>query len=177
MSKVMRRTFPELEALADAHNSTRAGLVSTNVHRDAGDHTITFATLSGTGTTNENLAIAAVNECLVKYLIHVRDIYNVIAAADGSIGVTHKGVWAIASFVRATTLATAYTLANLLKSDGNLHFVDTTAHDNADSSTSVAATNATTLGSLQTLTNELKADFNTHFALALGGKSIRVVPA
>lgn len=173
----MRRTFPELEALADAHNSTRVGLVSTNVHADAGDHTITFATLSGIGTANENLAIAAVNECMVKYLLHIRDIHGVIAAADGSIGVAHKGVWAVASFVRATTLATAYTLANLLKSDGNLHFVDTTAHYNADSSTSIAATNATTLGTLQTLAAEIKADLNTHFALALGGKSIRVVPA
>jgi hypothetical protein len=177
MAKIMRNTFPELKDLAEVINADRTARVSTNVHRDAGEYTITFATLSGTGTTNENLAIAATNECMYKYLLHVKDVYNVIAAADGSIGVAHKGAWPVEAFVKATDLATAYTLANLLKSDGNLHFDDTDAHDNADAATAIAAADATTLASLQTLVNELKGDFNAHFALALGGKSIRLVPA
>lgn len=176
MAEVIRNTFPELSQIASVINADRVARISTNVHRDAGDYTVTFTTLSGTGTANEDLAIAATNECMYKYLLHVRDISGTVAS-DGSLGVTHKGAWAIAAFVKATSLATAYTLANLIKSDGNLHFVDTTAHDNADSSTSIAATNATTLGTLQTLVNEIKADLNTHFALALGGRSIRVVPA
>jgi len=176
MAEVIRNTFPELSQLASVINADRAARVSTNVHRDAGDYTIGFATLSGTDAAAQQAAIDAANEMMYKYLLHIRDI-SLTPASDGSVGVAHKGAWAVPSLTKATSVGTAQTLANAIQTDYTSHIADTTAHDNADGTNTWTTTAASNLATLQTLLNAGKGKLNAHFAAALGGRSIRITPA
>jgi len=58
----------------------------------------------------------------------------------------------------------AYTLANEIKADHNIHIASAVYHKAADTSNAVTSTDATTLATLYTLVNEIKSDFNTHEA-------------
>lgn len=165
MSEKIRNTFPELTQIASAINADRVARVSTNVHRDPGDYTIDFATLSGTDAAAQTAAINAANEMMYKYLIHIADT------------LVHKAARTAPSLTKATSLATAYTLANAIQTDYALHIASTSDHDNADATNTWTTTAASTLSTLQALLNAGKTKLNAHFAFALGGRSIRVVPA
>lgn len=66
----------------------------------------------------------------------------------------------------ASTLATAYTLLNEIKTDYALHIASTVFHSAADATNTIAAADATTRGTAITLANELKTDINAHFILS-----------
>lgn len=165
MSEIMRNTFPELSQIASVINADRVARVSTNVHRDPGDYTLDFATLSGTDATAQQAAIDASNEMMYKYLIHIQDT------------LAHKAARTVPSLTKAASVATAQTLVNAIQTDYALHIASTSDHDNADATNTWTTTVASNLATLQTLANAGKTKLNAHFALALGGRSIRVIGA
>lgn len=167
-----------------AHNTTRAALVSSNIHRDAGENTIGFATLSGatdSGGPNDTAMIAAANELLVKILAHYDDVDTVeYPASPGTFGVAHKAAWAratVAALSAATTVSVAESNLHTMAVDWNSHMLSSSAHDNADAgTTAVVQTTCDTYAHSQTCANQLKTAFNAHTALALAGSSLRRVP-
>ncbi len=170
MATILRNTDPLCAVVAAAHNNLRRLAVGagSKFHYDASEQTLTFTTLSGTGAANEALAIAATNELMYVYQFHIRDtVAHIIAQAAEPV------------LVKATSLATAYTLATAIKADYATHIADTDMHPNADSTNTVAAADATTLGSLQTLVNEMKntTALKAHMADALAGYALRLQDA
>lgn len=61
-----------------------------------------------------------------------------------------------------TSPGAAYTLANEIKADHNIHIASTTYHKAADTTNTITSSDASTLATLYALANELKTDFNTH---------------
>lgn len=72
----------------------------------------------------------------------------------------------VSAVADATSLATAYALANDLKAKYNAHRVLLPVHYAADATNVVAAADADDEAKTVTLVNELKADINAHKALA-----------
>ncbi len=65
-----------------------------------------------------------------------------------------------------TTVAAAYTLANELKTDYEVHRASAVYHSAADTTNTISASNASTTATLIALVNELKTDFNAHVILS-----------
>jgi hypothetical protein len=172
MAQVIRKTDPAFAPIVTAFNLLRKQIgAGAFFHLDATERTVTFATLSGVDATAEAAAIAAANQVKAIYEYHLED------GVEGG-PLAHKVVDTKPALVVATTLATAYTLANAIKADYNVHRASTTYHYAADATNVVAATDATTLATLQTLLNEIKTDLVAHMASApVTGVSLRLVSA
>jgi hypothetical protein len=166
MATVQRKTHEIHRTRATEFNAQKvlAG-AGAHYHMDVGEQICVFATLSGTGAANEQLAIRAANQMKQVWVFHLADT------------LAHKAADTPPSLTTANTLATAYTLANALKTDYNAHNNDTaTYHYNADTNDE-GTTNATTLGTLQTLLNALKTKMNDHIINGETPASIRIVDA
>lgn len=148
---------------------------TTKFHLDASEVTVTAA-----DSSSEATALALVNEIAAvfygsptgtgnPYPGHALDTLAHVAA-DSTNG-------ALTAARPATSLATAYTLANEIKADFNAHLTQSGVHVNNDGTNSIAAADATTQNSLNTLLNELKADLNLHMANAVPGSSLRAINA
>jgi hypothetical protein len=169
MATVLRKTDPLVAVLATAFNTLKTQIgAGAFKHFDASERVLTFTTLSGAAAADELAAIDATNQLKAIYEFHIRDTlaHSITQAAEPTL-------------VVATSLATAYTLANAIKVDYALHIADTDMHPNADATNTVAAADATTLGSLQTLVNEMKntTALQAHMASAPSAPSLRAVDA
>lgn len=160
-------------AVAEAVNSTRKALVSTNVHADTTPELSSSGRMIPTSTT---AAVGAANASDLPTLVTLCEELRVIYALHIADKVAHKvadGVDVIAA-ATVTNLATAQTFLNELKADYNLHIASTTYHYNADATNAITAAAASDQGTSQTLANELKTDLNAHILLALAGHGVRV---
>lgn len=166
MATVQRSTHEIHRTRATEVNALKTTLgAAAHYHLDAGEYPATFAALSGTGTTNELLAIKAANQLKQVWEFHLADT------------LAHKAADTAPALVKATTLATAYTLVNAIKVDYNAHNGETaTYHYNADSNDE-GTTNASSLSTLQDLLNAIKTKINAHIANGETPASIRIVPA
>lgn len=166
MATLVRDIDPLASVVCDAHNAIKAQIgAGSSFHLDKSERVLSFTTLSGTGAANEALAIAATNELMGVYLFHIADV------------LAHKEAGVAPALVKATDLATAYTLATAIKADYGTHIADTDLHYNADSTNTVAAADATTLSSLQTLVNEMKntTALAAHMLSAPAAASLRLI--
>ncbi len=152
---------------ADTEVSVSPTMVSIGYHNDRSEATVT-AEDPDDGEDDDGLAGALLltNNLLGVYKFHMADT------------LAHKvaGV-ALASYVPATTLATAITRANDIKSKYGTHRASTTYHYVSDGVDTISASDATILSDLITLLIELKADFNSHMASGPAAASLRLVDA
>lgn len=161
------KSMPNTKKFADAHNLLRKQIgAGAFFHLDATEKVLSYSTLSGSDAAATAAALAAANNLMAIYLLHIADT------------LAHKAAWATPVLVKATSLATAITLANAIKADHNNHIGDTSSHYNADATNTIAATDATTLASLQTMLNEFlnTTGLKQHMASApASGYALRAV--
>lgn len=188
MATPIRNTDPSLAYLVDAVNDlktycmtqlrlARADIATIAVDSDIGV-TPTFLALGFHNDKSEvtvtaddpdgtlPIALALVNQILEVYKFHMAD-----TCAHKTTGL------ALASYVHATTLATAITRANDVKAKFNTHRASTTYHYTADTTNDVTASDATDQSSLDTLLDDLKTQLNAHMASGPAAKSLRLVGA
>ncbi len=145
-------------------------LVDAGAHNDVSEVLVTSADADG-GDDDDGLAgsLTLLNEILAWYAFHMAD-----TLAHKVVGV------ALASYAKASSLATAVTRANDIKSKYNTHRAATTYHYTADSTNVVTATDAsgpTDLAGLILLLNDIKAQLNAHAISGVSAKSVRLVDA
>jgi hypothetical protein len=165
MATVRRKTTPNIKTHADEVNAVKTSMgAAAHYHLDAGEYPATYGTLSGSTAADTVAAIRATNQLKQVWEFHLADT------------LAHKVADTAPALTKATTLATAYTLANAIKADYNTHNNETaTYHYNADTNDEGTA-DASTLGTLQTLLNAMKTKINDHIANGETPASIRVVP-
>jgi len=157
MATILRRTSPEMSQISASHNALcrRIG-ADAKFHIDASEVVVV-----GADCTNTATGIVLVNEC--------KRVYNGVTGGwvghrlDDLAHVATDATNAI-TYADATSLATAYLLANQLKSKFNTHLSQSGKHYNNDSTNTVDSVDADSEGKLVTLVNEIKADLNAHMA-------------
>jgi len=162
MATVIRNTDPATSLWVAAHNDLKKQIGAASFfHLDVSEKTLT-----ATNATTLPTALTQVNEMLTWYAFHMADT------------LAHKvaGV-ALASYVKATDLASAILRANDVKAKYNVHRAATTYHYTADSTNAVTATDSSDLATLLTLLADIKAQINAHLASGQTAKSLRLVGA
>jgi hypothetical protein len=164
MATLIRRTEPAIARVADSHNSLMQYVGAGALYHVDQSEVIPAQADAST----DALAYALVNECLAVYqgdgtalgawIGHVNDtLAHKVVDAVGVSGVT----------THATTLVTAYALANALQTAMVAHCTSTGVHYNNDTVNGVTLNNipaATSSGTLHTLANGLKAFLLAHLA-------------
>jgi ribosome-associated translation inhibitor RaiA len=163
MAKVIRKSSPMAQYLADAINDLKAQIgAGAFFHLDKCELSVTVA-----DATDLPTALLLCQNIQAIWAFHGLDTLA-HKVADG-VDVTVAPI--------PTDLATAITWANEFKADYNLHIASTTYHYNADATNAVAAANATILSDLLTLINQEKSKLNAHIVSGQPAKSLRVVAA
>ena len=166
-----------LPTVVDAYAALADSALTTEVHRDK------TAKQTGTSITPAStlITISAVVMTEDGYINAVNDIRGVLGLhfADGSaheiadiVNVGFEDGYAVAS-----TLATAYLLANAMKLNYNNHGAETDVHVNNDSSHDLTSPDASSVASLATLVLEMRTDINAHIADAGTTQRYLLVPA